>query len=241
MRISLIVPAFNEEKLLAHSLQSILAAAAAFESLGWEYELIVCDNNSSDRTAEVARAAGASVVFEPINQIGRARNRGASEAKGEWLVFIDADSQPSRGLFAEVTKAIQCGRCLAGGSTVKLEGRYPIAKLITQGWNLLSRIRRWAPGSFIFCHGAAFRKVGGFNEALFASEEIDLFQRLNKLAKEQRKQIVIVHRHPLLTSARKIHLYSLREHLRFLAKTVLGNGKTLRSREECFTWYDGRR
>ena len=52
---------------------------------------------------------------------------------------------------------------------------------------------------------------------------------------------MILHRYPLLTSARKMHLYTLREHLRFLGKTVLAHKRILASREECHTWYDGRR
>src|SRR6266700_1781345 len=76
MKISVIVPAFNEAKLIAATLRSIRAASAAFASLGWDRELIVCDNNSTDGTADLARAEGATVVFEPVNQIARARNRG---------------------------------------------------------------------------------------------------------------------------------------------------------------------
>jgi len=241
VKVSLVVPAFNEEKLISSSLASIQRSAQSFRDLNWDVELIVCDNNSTDRTAELARAAGATVVFEPINQIGRARNSGAAAATGEWLIFIDADSHPNPELFRDVAAAIQRGGLLAGGSTVNIEGPYPVAKLITGAWNILSRVRKWAPGSFIFCERAAFQKVGGFNEELFASEEIDLFQKFHKLAKEQGRRIVILHRHPLITSARKMHLYSRREHLRFLTRTVLGFGRALRSREECFTWYDGRR
>ena len=241
MKISIIVPAFNEEKLLASTLASIKTASASFTSIAWEVELIVCDNNSTDRTAELAAAAGASVIFEPVNQIGRARNRGASAATGDWLIFVDADSHPTAELFAEVAEAIQSGWFLAGGCTVRLEGPYPVAKLITATWNVLSRIRKWAAGSFIFCDRAAFQKIGGFNNELFVSEEIDLFKRFHGLAKQARKRIVILHHHPLLTSARKMHLYSKREHLRFLVRTILQSGKSLRKREECFTWYDGRR
>jgi glycosyltransferase involved in cell wall biosynthesis len=241
VKISIIVPAYNEEKLLPATLQSIGKATHGFTSGGWETELIVCDNNSTDRTAELARAAGASVVFEPINQIGRARNAGAAHASGNWLLFVDADSHPSEALFADVAQAIQSGRCLAGGSTVKLEGRYPVASLITKGWNYLSRLKKWAAGSFIFCDAAAFREVGGFSHELYASEEVELFQRLKKLARQRGRRIVILHRHPLVTSARKMHLYTPGEHLRFLAKTVLQAGKPLKSREECLTWYDGRR
>ena len=241
VKISVIVPAFNEEKLIAGTLSSIRAAAAAFARLGWESELIVCDNNSTDRTAELAREAGARVVFEPLNQISRARNTGAAGASGDWLIFVDADSHPGAELFADVAEAIQTGRCLAGGSTVRLDGSYPVASLVTRGWNLLSRIKKWAAGSFIFCEATAFRETGGFSHELFASEEIDLFERLKSLARQRGKRITILHRHPLVTSARKMHLYTTWEHLRFLGKTVVQWGRPLKSREECLTWYDGRR
>src|SRR5258706_12533982 len=78
MKISIVVPAFNEERLLGDSLAQIKSAAKAFAPLGWDWEMIGCDNNSTDHTAEIARAAGARVVFEPINQIARARNSGAA-------------------------------------------------------------------------------------------------------------------------------------------------------------------
>jgi glycosyltransferase involved in cell wall biosynthesis len=241
VKISVVVPAFNEEKLIAGTLRSIRAAMASFARIGWETELVVCDNNSTDRTAELAREAGAKVVFEPVNQIGRARNTGAAGASGDWLIFVDADSQPSAELFGDVAAAIQDGRCLAGGSTVRLDGSYPIGSLITEGWNWLSRVTRWAAGSFIFCEAAAFREVGGFSRELYASEEIDLSKRLKRLARQRAKRILILHRHPLATSARKMHLYTAGEHLRFLIKTVWQRGRPLRKREECPTWYDGRR
>lgn len=241
MRISVVIPAFNEERLIGESLRHISAALSAFTRRNWETELIVCDNNSTDRTAELAREAGATVVFEPVNQIGRARNRGAEAAKGDWLIFVDADSHPSADLFDDVAVQIESGRCLAGGSTIKLEGDYRSGEFITGLWNKVSRGLKWVAGSFIFCEAAAFRKVGGFNIELFASEEIDLSKRLKKLARAEGKKIVILGQHPIVTSARKLHLYTAREHFSFLAKTIFGGGKTLNSREACHTWYDGRR
>ncbi len=241
MKISIVVPAFNEEKLIVASLRSMNAATTAFAQLGWGSEMIVCDNNSTDRTAELARGEGAIVVFEPINQIARARNTGAGRATGDWLVFVDADSHPSAALFADVAAAIRRGDCLAGGSTVALEGNYPIASLITGGWNLLSRFKQWAAGSFIFCDAAAFRQVGGFSHELFATEELDLSERLKTLARTSGKKMVILHRHPLATSARKLHLYTPWEHLRFVARTALKLGGTLKDAKQCPTWYDGRR
>ena len=241
MKISVVVPAFNEERLLGASLRGIRGAMAVFEQRGWATELIVCDNNSTDRTAEVARAAGARVVFEPVNQIGRARNTGAAHANGDWLIFVDADSWPGDGLFAEVAQAIDGGRCLAGGSTIRLESVPLAVRFGVSLWNSISRINKWGAGSFIFCEAAAFHEAGGFSQELYAAEEIDLFRRFKRAARQKSLGIAILHRHPLLTSDRKLRLYTWREQLRFVARTVLSGGRTLRNAKECFAWYDGRR
>ena len=192
MKISIIIPAFNEERLLGESLQEIRRAMAAFAERGWETELIVCDNNSTDRTAEIARAAGAQVVFEPVNQIARARNAGAAVATGDWLVFVDADSHPSRELFADVADQINAGHCLAGGSTMRLETGNFAARLVTGIWNRASRLKRMMAGSFIFVEVTAFREIGGFSNELFAGEELDLSVRLHALAKRRGRRIIIL-------------------------------------------------
>ena len=240
-KISVIVPAFNEEKLIARSLRAITAAMDEFTRAGFANELIVCDNNSTDRTAELARLEGARVVFEPVNQIARARNTGASEATGDWLVFVDADSFPSAELFAAAARVMSDGQCVAGGSTVKMDHPTPPAAVATHLWNLVSRWKKWAAGSFIFCEAHTFRALNGFNEELFASEEIDLFRRLNRRAKIDGREIVILHRTPLVTSARKLRLYSQWEHLRLMGRALLRPRATLKSRAECHIWYDGRR
>jgi glycosyltransferase involved in cell wall biosynthesis len=240
MKLSVVVPAFNEEALLGDSLKSIREAMTAFTAHGWAAELVVCDNNSTDRTAEIARAAGANVVFEPVNQIARARNSGARAASGDWLVFVDADSWPSRELCDDVRRAIEAG-VMAGGATVAYDDASLPVRIAIGAWNLLSRLNRWAAGAFIFCEAAAFRETGGFSEELFASEEIDLFRRLKSLARREGRKIEILRRHPLRTSNRKLHLYGWSEMLGFMAKTVLSGGRTLRSRADCRPWYDGRR
>lgn len=242
MRISIVLPAFNEEKLIGATLQAVNTAREAFASLGWESEVVVCDNNSTDRTGEIARAAGAKVVFEPVNQIARARNSGAAAATGDWLIFVDADSQPSRELLADAAAVIESGRCLAGGSLVRLDHAPWWTVFIIHAWTALSRWQHWAAGSFIFVSAEAFRTVGGFNQALYASEELDLSQRLNRLARQRGlPPLRILTCHPLLTSGRKARLYTPWEHLRFLAKTVLSLGRSLNHRDACPIWYDGRR
>lgn len=237
----MVIPAFNEEKLLTATLSAVRSACAAFTRRGWQTEIIVCDNNSTDRTADLARAAGARVVFEPVNQIGRARNTGASAASGDWLVFVDADSSPTAELFDAVGGAIESGRVLAGGSTVRLDGGGVVLSLLVWHWNFLSRCLRWMAGSFIFVERAAFESVGGFNLALFAAEEIDLSKRLKPLARRTGRRLVILHTAPLLTSARKQDLYSPAELLAFVIRGLIRPQATIQNRDACQPWYDGRR
>jgi len=233
VRISVVVPAFNEEKLLAETLACI---RSAMQPLDWDAELIVCDNNSTDRTAEIARAAGARVVFEPVNQIARARNAGAAQASGEWLLFVDADSQPSSGLFLELDLVLKQKDFVGGGSTVEMATDDSFARLAVWIWNRFSRATGWAAGSFIFCRAAAFREIGGFSEQLYASEEIDFSRRLKRLG-----NMLILHRHPLRTSGRKARLYSWREMSYLFFRIIVTGGSALRRKDECFAWYDGRR
>jgi len=68
VKLSVVIPAWNEEQLLPACLESVFANLGD-DGIGLDVELIVVDNNSTDRTAAVAEAGGARVVFEPVNQI----------------------------------------------------------------------------------------------------------------------------------------------------------------------------
>ena len=239
MKLSVVVPAFNEERLLPETLKHLQAGLDLLARRGWSGELIVCDNNSTDRTAAIARAAGARVVFEPVNQISRARNAGAAAATGDWLLFVDADSSPSLALLEDLLETIAKGKAVGGGCTMVLSGAPFLVRAWVACWNLVSRAARWAAGSFLFCETAAFRAVGGFSGELYAAEEIDLSRRLK--ARYPDRSFAILHRHPLETSDRKARLYSWGEHLRFLGRMLIGGRRALRSREACSVWYDGRR
>lgn len=218
--VSIVVPAFNEEKLLAGSLRAVKTAAAeAFSRESVTWELIVCDNNSTDRTAEIAREEGARVVFEPVNQIGRARNTGAAAASGRWLLFIDADSQPSAALLADVARLMRRHDVLLAGAVIALDDAGPLMRLACGLWNLVSRLRRLVAGSFILVRTDSFREVGGFSTAFYVGEELDLALRLQRIVgRRENWRTVILHAHPLVTSARKLKLYRKGDLARFLLK-----------------------
>ncbi len=242
MRVSVIIPGFNEEKLLPATLVAVRTAARVFETRGWTWECVVCDNNSTDGTAACARAAGATVVFEPINQIGRARDAGARVATGEWLIFIDADSTPSLPLFAAIADQISAGRALGGGSTVELEPGTPrYARLVCGLWNLWSRLTCWAAGSCVWVEATAFREAGGFGTEYYAGEEVFLSRRLKAIARRRGRRFVILAEYPLRTSSRKLKLYTLTEGARFFFRMLFTAGHAAKRPENCNLWYDGRR
>ena len=95
--------------------------------------------------------------------------------------------------------------------------------------------------SFIFVEAAAFRQIGGFRHEFFSAAELDLSQRLKQLARATGKKIIILHRHPVKTSARKVQLYTPREMTGVLLSSILNHRRAVRSREKAFMWYDGRR
>jgi glycosyltransferase involved in cell wall biosynthesis len=241
VKISIVVPAFNEEKLLGETLVQIKAVADVFANIGWETELIVCDNHSTDRTADIARTAGAKVVFEPVNQISRARNSGAAAATGDWLVFVDADSRPSEALIRDVAGEIQSGNCIAGGTTVRWDEKHPIANLLTPLVNVGFRWRRLLAGAFMFVETAAFQKLGGFSLEAFGGEDLEISRRLKKLAKETGKQFVILHQHPVVTSGRKLKQLTIFTPLKLMWHLLFHPHRFTASREAARYWYDARR
>lgn len=198
---SVIIPAYNEELWLASTLQGLNAVMCTLPFRG---EVIVTDNNSTDKTAEIARRYGAAIVFEPKNQISRARNAGARLAKGDHLIFLDADTQISIGLLKAALVYLEKGEC-GGGTTITFDrpvGRFSSGLLAL--WTAISTWRQWAAGSFIYCRRDAFEAVGGFSEHLYAGEELRLSFDLKKWGRKHRRAFRIITGQPVVTSARKL-------------------------------------
>lgn len=241
--ISLVIPAFNEEK---HIGDCVRQATAAFQAVAAaravEYEIIVVDNNSTDRTAELAREGGATVVFEPVNQISRARNRGAAEARHDWLLFVDADSLLSPELLFDTIDAMRQDDIGAGGALIRFpsSARFSV-KATALLWNQISRFCKLAAGTYIFCRRELFCKMGGFDETVFATEEIWFCRRVKRLLRAEKLRFVILRRFPLQTSDRKDYLYTPWEMLRLLLRLVVAPNRTIRDPASCHVWYDGRR
>ena len=244
MELSIIIPAFNEEKELPGCLASVDEATAAVadnHQPKTEFEVVVADNNSTDATAALAQAAGARIVFEPVNQISRARNAGASAATGDWLLFIDADSRLHPRSLEDLLGTIYRGGVAGGGCLVALDRCPPSAIPVLGLWNLISRSMRWAAGSFVFCRADAFRDLGGFSLELYASEEIEFSRRLKRWSKARGLKVVILKAQRHVSSARKAELYSRWELLRQGCRLLCQLRRTVRDRSRLEVYYDGRR
>lgn len=241
MHLSIIIPAFNEERLIETCLRSISTSLAANYKFSFSSEIIVVDNNSTDDTAHLARQAGARVVFEPINQIGRARNAGAAVAAGDWLLFVDADSILNPGLLSEILQLIEEGRSVGCGSTVRMEGLPWWADWGLKLWTVTSVSFHWAAGALVVCRNDAFREVGGFNQELYAADEITLSRQLRQWGRRRGLEFVILTKCPLETSARKVMLYSTGEMLGQILRVLLHPRRSLQDKKQLPIWYDGRR
>jgi len=239
--LSFCIPAYNEEKLLPLSLSNLNNIRRELLLEGVESEILVCDNNSTDRTKEIAEGLNAKVIFEPINRIATARNAAASLAEGEWLVFVDADTFPSLELIREMLAKIESGNCLGGGSLLKMDDTSWEARFFVGLWSILSRLLRWGAGSFLFINRSAFYEIGCFNEEMYAAEELNLSWRAKIFAKKKNLKWSILTQNPILTSGRKMKLYSVKERLRLFYYHLRYREKAFRNKDFCSFWYDGRR
>lgn len=198
-------------------------------------EVIVVDNNSTDATGDIARASGARLVFEPVNQISRARNAGAAVARGEYLVFVDADTRISADVLARALEQLREAQVCGGGATVAMRHPHWFPARILAAWNAFSRLTRIAAGCFMFCRRDAFTACGGFSEKVYASEEIWLSIALTRWGRSHAQRFVIL-RESVTTSARKVDWLSTGAMVRQVL-VILLFPLAVRSKRFCGAWY----
>lgn len=230
--VSFVIPAHNEELLLGRTLDALREAA---KTEGEPYEIVVADDSSSDRTATVARDRGARVVEACYRHIAATRNAGARAAKGERLVFVDADTLVHGALLRAAFEALRAG-AVGGGCVFQFDGSLPLhAKALMPLIHHTSRAARIAAGCFLFCERRVFEAVGGFDESLFGGEEIAFSRALGRMGS------FVVLRESVLTSGRKLRAYSGGEILRLVALLAWRGHEMTRSREGLDLWYGPRR
>lgn len=226
--ISVIVPAHNEEALIGGTLDAILAAV---RELREPFEIIVVDDDSTDRTAAIARERGATVVGVRSRQIAAARNAGAAAASGAVLCFVDADTRPTAAALKEAMAALR-GGAVAGGALPGLMDDAP--RWARGGWALMQRVAYalgMPGGSFMFATRDAFDRAGRFDERYFAGEEIDFTRRLKRVGR------FVMVRGPVVTSGRKFRILGFRGLMAQLMRVLVRGPAAIRSRTHLDLWY----
>jgi glycosyltransferase involved in cell wall biosynthesis len=207
MKISLIIPAYNEEKYLGATLEKIRTVLSGAAN---QFEIIVVDNGSEDKTVEIAAKYGALVVREMIRNIARARNAGAKSASSSVFVFIDADTLVPDGIFRRIADIMQDEKCFGGAVAVKyeeLQRRWMRYYLL--GWKFWSSIFNMKQGAVQFCRKSAFNALLGYDERLYMGEDIEFFWRLSKFARQSGGYLHFIECPKAITSSRRFNKMSL--------------------------------
>jgi glycosyltransferase involved in cell wall biosynthesis len=231
--ISFVIPAYNEELELPATLAAIQAAATANPE---PYEIIVVDDASTDATAQIAQAAGALVISVSHRQIAAVRNAGARAARGDIFFFVDADTLISSAHVAGARAALAAG-CAGGSARVATDGLVPLwGRVFVRVFSAFYfTVANLGAGAFLFTTRENFAVVGGFDADLFAGEEIYFSQALKKLGRFR------VLPEPVVTSGRKLRMYSARQILGLSVGIVFRGKQGVRSRDKLDLWYDGKR
>jgi len=178
MLTSVVIPAFNEESYLPATLSSLRDAISVCRC---NAELIVVDNESADRTSELARSFGAMVVREAVHNISRVRNAGARAARGDVLAFVDADTIVPPYFLERVAEAMGDPVCFGGSADIVHTPASKLLRAYLKAWRWLGIRLDMAQGAAQFCRRPAFDLLQGFDESYFMGEDVDFYWRLQKL------------------------------------------------------------
>jgi glycosyltransferase involved in cell wall biosynthesis len=210
MKLSVVIPAYNEEVLLSRCLTSVVEQAG---QAGMEAEIIVVNNASTDRTREIAASfAGVRVVDEPRKGLVQARQAGFMAATGDLIANLDADTRLPPGWMAQV-----CDRFRRDPALVALSGPCiyddlsPSVRVLVRlfyglayGSYLLTRFvlnrSSMLQGGNYVIRRDALSAIGGYNTALeFYGEDTDVAYRLHRIGK-----VVFTPRLPIYASGRRL-------------------------------------
>jgi glycosyltransferase involved in cell wall biosynthesis len=221
MKLSVIIPAYNEEQCLPQSLERIgkalSIAGCSSENANSSSELACCfseiivvNNDSQDRTKRVAEDFGAKVVFEKEHNISRVRNTGAAHSDGEVLVFIDADTLVPDTLFQKIKAAMEDENYFGGAVAVEWgELQRKWMRLYLLGGKFWTTVFNMKQGAAQFCRRSVFEKLGGYDPTIFMGEDVEFYWRLSRFARLNGGHVYFIEDPKVITSARRFDRMSL--------------------------------
>ena len=209
-KVSIIIPAYNEERYLSGALESAESQTLDHEDL----EVIVVNNASTDDTAGVyhsffsKNSLQSFLVDEPLLNPGRAKNSGAFHASGEVLLFLDADSRMDPNLAREVYDRYS-GGYLMGIVRIRADSDDGMANLYFDFIHWGKRLVH-ITANMGYCQRELFLSLGGFGTDLKHAEDLEFFTRAKKALKEAGRPWCIIENTPISTSSRRMDRLPLR-------------------------------
>jgi glycosyltransferase involved in cell wall biosynthesis len=207
MKLSVIIPAYNEEEYLHETLRYIRNASSI---LTCPSEIIVVDNGSTDKTRQVAESFGAKVFPESEHNISRVRNTGARNSTGNVLIFVDADTLVPNPLFQRIAGVMENEKCFGGAVSVEyatLQRKW--LKVYLLGWKFWGMVFNMKQGAAQFCRRPVFEDLQGYDESIFMGEDVEFYWRLSRFARQNHGYLHFVENPKVTTSARRFDQMSL--------------------------------
>jgi len=212
-RYSVVIPAYNEERLLGRLLDTLDIARAAY-GLVDAIEVVVADNASTDRTTEIAASRGCRVVSVEKRVIAAVRNAGARAARGEYLAFVDADSQVHPQTFIAIDRALATGRVVGGATGVTLE-RWSVGIAVAYLTLMPIVLFTGMDTGVVFVRRKDFEELSGYDESRLVAEDVAFLLALRRLGKTRGQNLRRVTSVKVIASTRKFdefgdwHVFSM--------------------------------
>ncbi|MFZ9823829.1 MAG: glycosyltransferase [Gemmataceae bacterium] len=227
--ISFILPAHNEEAFLPAAIDSIHRSA---KQMDLNYEVIVSNDASTDRTGEIASSLGTRVLDVNFRKIASVRNAGAKVARGEILFFMDSDTKLTTEALAESLQALKAGAS-GGGCHFNYDVKIPLwARILHPMGLFLGRIFGLVGGCAVFCWRKKFEEVGGFPEDYYAAEDVAFSRALKKTGR------FVIPRARVTTSARKLWTMRPMKTTWLVLKLVFLGPSGFRKKQGLELWYE---
>lgn len=228
-KMSVVIPAHNEQALIAQCLDSVKRAA---DRIHTPVEIIVCLNACTDNTAAIAAEKGAVLVEESRRNVASVRNTGVAASSGDVIITLDADSRLSVGYLQQVEKAISKGAI--GGGSWMFADRITLMTLLFGALLVMpsQAMLRFSGGMF-WLRRDVFTAVGGFEEQYLTGEDFALWRKLRRYARSQRQPYGMIWRAYVMTSARKLDElgpWFMLTHPHWYWQAIRGNNKAFANR-----------
>ncbi|MBI3190496.1 glycosyltransferase family 2 protein [archaeon] len=215
IKFSFIIPTFREEKFIGRCLGSIEKQRRK------DHEVIVVDSYSDDKTIKIAKKHKAKVMFEGIRGPGAARNKGAKNARGEILIFADADVRFEEDFLERLEKEFSKD---IGGGICKLIPYDADSYLVAKNYKIANVIARFmisigvpmTTGSCFIYRKPLFEKSGGFDTKFLTNEDHDVADRISKM-----KRFVYFNDIRVGTSTRRVKKWGLFRTIRTYFKSTV--------------------